>query len=503
MTAFHEHSSRFRRGNALLLVSGLLVMLTLIAAAYLSRSRTQRVTAAAVHETAADGTRANLVAQQLAADVAQHLFLRPVDPNSAGAGIVGGNSAAARKPSSPHEMRYGVEGASTFVGGNGRGDMLADALAPANPLAITTTPSARGDGWPDGYNFAPYAVVPWTNWPDHFRPVDLDAGGDPSTGRFFPFLQLLNLSLGTPAEITASSVASNPLGNPGFGDTRWLRSSEPVRMTQWTLKANGAPTPVPDGAFFSHWPHLSFPATANNGWRVVPDIGDIEGHARAFGETNGTKYVNPSNINFLGGALSNDMSSDRDGLGTPYEQWLPQLRPTPIPTATGAQPLDNDQTFVGNFASRRNGWFQRAGYLNTMNRGTQASMLPNLFKLDDPLGVGRSVEPAADPVPASDEYVENSPRNIVARTFADADGDGWTDSFWFLVPAGQEKNVRTVVGVSIVDNAGMVDLNVATRADRHTTIGFTPADLALVTSEPEGADMGSIEACVPRFMVFR
>ena len=129
----------FRRGNALLLVSGLLVMLTLIAAAYLSRTRTQRLVASAMHDNIGDSTRANLVAQQLASDVTQHLFLHPIDANSDGAGIFGGNSAAARKDPSPYEARYGVEGSSTFVGGNGRGDMLSDGLNPLTPLAITTT----------------------------------------------------------------------------------------------------------------------------------------------------------------------------------------------------------------------------------------------------------------------------------------------------------------------------------------------------------------------------
>ncbi len=460
-----------RRGNALLLVSGLLVMLTLIAAAYLSRTRTQRVVASAIHDNITDSTRANLIGQQLANDVTQHLFLHPIDANSDGAGIFGGNSAAARKDPSPYDARYGVEGSSTYVGGNGRGDMLRDAVNPLAPLAIQTVSGNSGDGWPDGFNFAPYSVMPWTNWPDHLNPVDLDASGaNPSNNRFAPY-QSDPAGLGF---VTGGSVANNPMGNPGFGDTRWLRSSEPVRMSQWRLSNANAAAPmpmVPDGAFFSHWAHLSFPATANNGWRLVTDISNIEANV-----------------------LAGNMSSQRDGLGVPYEQWLPQRRPAPIALASATtKPTDADATFASNFINRRNGWFQRSAYLTTMQTGNPSSMLPNLFKLDDPLGIGRSVDPSADPVPASDEFIDGSPRNVVSRTFADADGDGWTDSYWFLVPAGQEKNVRTVVGVSIVDNAGMVDVNVATRFDRHTTTGFTPADLALVTSEPEGSDVGRDE----------
>lgn len=47
--------------------------------------------------------------------------------------------------------------------------------------------------------------------------------------------------------------------------------------------------------------------------------------------------------------------------------------------------------------------------------------------------------------------------------------------------------MRTIVGVSVIDNSAMVDVNVATRADRRTSVGFTPADIALVTSEPEAS----------------
>jgi len=500
------HLSRGRKGNALLLVSGLLVMLTLIAAAYLSRSRAQRTTAAAIHDTVGDSSRASMIAQQLASDVSQHLFLRPVDPNSVGSGIFGGNSAAARKNPSPYDARYGVEAASTFIGANGRGDMLADSVSPTDPLRVAGAASGEGDGWPDGYNFAPYSVIPWTNWPDHVQPVDLDAGGNPSANRFFPIQPLPDAF---PSFATPGTLANNPIGNPGFGDTRWLRSTEPVRMTEWRLLpgANTTPLPtVPDGAFFSHWQHLSFPATANNGWRVVPDVSDIEGHTMAFGETALGKFAPGTTITtgtFVGGAMTGDMSTDRDGLGTPYEQWSAYRRPTPLATigltATSNDPSNSSVAkWVSDFAARRNLWFSRTEYLRTMGSGTAlvqagngSRMLPNLFKLDDPLGLGRAVNPTATPVPPSDEYIENSPRNIVSRTFADADGDGWTDSFWFLAPVGQEKNVRTVVGVSIVDNAGMVDVNVATRADRHTTVGFTPADVALVTSEPEGAYIGS------------
>ena len=67
---------------------------------------------------------------------------------------------------------------------------------------------------------------------------------------------------------------------------------------------------------------------------------------------------------------------------------------------------------------------------------------------------------------------------MVERTLTDTDGDGWTDSFWYLLPGTTEDGVRQVASVSIVDNASRVDVNVATRFDRWSTAGQTPADIA-------------------------
>ena len=33
------------------------------------------------------------------------------------------------------------------------------------------------------------------------------------------------------------------------------------------------------------------------------------------------------------------------------------------------------------------------------------------------------------------------PRNLVGRTLADADGDGWTDSFWFVSPSSSDRKI--------------------------------------------------------------
>ncbi|MCH2153486.1 MAG: hypothetical protein MK089_09130 [Phycisphaerales bacterium] len=77
----------------------------------------------------------------------------------------------------------------------------------------------------------------------------------------------------------------------------------------------------------------------------------------------------------------------------------------------------------------------------------------------------------------------------------DSDGDGFTDSFWWLSPHTAPGGLMQVVGVSITDNAARLNANVATRFIRsdvvdegntgyeqiaESTRGWTPADLALI-----------------------
>ena len=460
----NDPSSSFRRGNALVLVSAMLVLLTLIAAAYLSRTRTQRITAAAIQETAGESRRAETIGKQLATEIAQHLFVRPIDPVGA-ADYLGGDSAGNRLPAPPEAVRYGIESAPPRQGSASPADRQQNAVSPA--LAGNREPGSPqrivggADGFPDGYNFAPYAVIPWTNWPDLRFPTPTPAGGATSNAELW-WVQ----SVPTQNAMTGN-IYGNPPGNPGFGDTRWLRSSEPVRAVDLGQPGQRNYAATPGGWFFSHWPHLSWIAAPWNGYRLVTDLADIEGSLRQGG-----------------------LGDNNDGFGTPYEQWLPDITPTAIPVTAG-EPTDEDPAWVSEFIRRRDLWFTRDGYRTTIGNSVtnrpqaRGRTLPNFIKMDDPLGIGRADDPDAEPVPPSDEYVDGTPRNIVARTFADADGDGWTDSFWFLAPVGKERNVRTVVGVSVVDNAGMLDLNVATRFDRRTTIGFTPSDLAVVTAQPE------------------
>ena len=458
-----------RKGNALILVSAMLVLLTLLAAAYLSRTRTQRLNAAALQDRFAMGRNSETISKQLANEIAMHLFVKPIDPNSARR-VLGGDSAGNRLPPSPESVRYGVESAAPRSdGAPAVGDLILnqytpDVLSNREPGDPRST-VFKSDGWPDGFNFAPYEVKAWTNWPDFTSPTDLT-----------------NISSGTPwvssgmqtNDTPSIGVYANPPGNPGFGDTRWLRSTEPIRARDRGTPSARVFVPVPDGAFFSHWAHLSYLPTPSNGYRLVTDIADIEG----------SLWAGP-------------MNSARDGFGTPYEQWLPHIPPTPIPVVK-TKPTDKDDAWVTEFKSRRDRWFNPEKYkeevltriaVNSGNSIPPNQILPNFIRLDDPLGIGRTHAFDAALVPVSDEYIDGTPRNIVARTFCDTDGDGFTDSFWFLAPVGKERNVRTVVGVSIIDNASMIDVNVATRADRRTTAGFTPSDIALVTAEPEHAQL--------------
>ena len=83
----------------------------------------------------------------------------------------------------------------------------------------------------------------------------------------------------------------------------------------------------------------------------------------------------------------------------------------------------------------------------------------------------------------TDEFVPETPRNIISRTLCDSDGDGFTDSFWFLAPTSADRSIRHVVGVSVVDNSALLNVNIATRFDPATTGGKTPSDLALVSRQ--------------------
>ena len=89
-------------------------------------------------------------------------------------------------------------------------------------------------------------------------------------------------------------------------------------------------------------------------------------------------------------------------------------------------------------------------------------------------------------------------RWYVERRLNDTDGDGFTDSFWWIPPLPIKDGVHHVVGVSVVDLSGKLNLNTATIFRRNedsryqndagfvlpqATAGHTPADVALVGQE--------------------
>jgi hypothetical protein len=87
----------------------------------------------------------------------------------------------------------------------------------------------------------------------------------------------------------------------------------------------------------------------------------------------------------------------------------------------------------------------------------------------------------------ADTFRRGTARWSVGRVLADADGDGYTDAFWHLVPSLTERGIRQVVAVRIIDNSAMLNFNAASRFVRadnvsylRKTRGQTPADLALI-----------------------
>ena len=427
----HPKSPVRRRGSTMILVVSMLVLLVIIAAAFVSRAQSLRVLSSAQQLTAAQTDRIGPIAHTVSDEIAQSLFVQPIDQTDRALADLqvptpSASTAVPRIIPNQFQTRFSV-----------------DQIDRMNNSTMAQVPA--GDGIIDGYNFAPFEVRPWTNWPDVYN-------------NFLPDTVV-------PLFGNIRIAESNPVGNPGFGDCRWLRSTEPVRVVY-----QGQPA-------FSHWPHLSWIPTANNGWRLVTDISDVA----KFTLTE----VAPSQrkADFF------PTIPKRWSLEIPYEQWLPSvppdpnlwvpitfgiIPPTPLPPFPNLTTPQGDAAFTfqqlafggdpGATPAPNGGWFSSA---NPQSLSTQATALPNFLRLK---WFGQKV----------DELVKDSPRNIITRTFCDTDGDGFTDSFWFLAPTSIDRSIRHVVGVSVVDNSALLNVNIATRFDQATTGGKTPSDLALV-----------------------
>ena len=439
MKPFTAHLRRpARRGNTLVLVTAILVLLVIIATAYISRAQGGRVIAAAQRTAIDREDRATVAVGVVAKEISESLFPKLVDASDPAIQLFG-SAATSSTPRLSRPEWFSI--IPDFNGDPFSVNRSVDRYS-IDPQTTWNLDTGLDYGLLAPYNVAPYETRPWTNWPDSTQ-AGVPFGEGAVNGVLYDEFGLL---LGD----------DNPVGNPGFGDTRWLRSSEPqpgyingVR----DLRENGRP--------YSHWAHLSWPATAENGWRVCFDIANVAPFSGIYNideledpRTQGFTITNTAAEAFASGLANDYMNIPGPvALQTPYEQWLTNLAPDP---ATSAQ----------NFKDRRNAWFGDPATHFQALYSTYA--MPNFFRLND-LG------------PRHHTFLPESDRNIIERTLADADGDGFTDSFWFLLPGLSEDGVRQVAAVSIVDNAGMVDLNVATRFDRVSTAGHTPADLALTS----------------------
>ncbi len=415
-----------RRGNSIVLVMGILVLLVIIATAFITRTQAGRVTSSVMVRSTLRDDNARATAEMLAQLLGEALFPRPVNDDP-------------------------VTGDPDVLN-----DLVADSNYPRlspirNPFRYGVDQDVDNDGFPDyPYNFAPYHVVPYTNLPD---PLLLDAPNWPSgPGNLHPGAGIASPFL---------AFEGNPIGNPGFGDTRWLADHEPLR---WDTNGDG----ILDA--FSHWRHMTNIAHANNGFRIVFGIQDV-----------GDNEVDPFGL----GRLIMDLS-------VPAEQWLAVL-----PEVTPGVPMFNaisGNAFLvdeADFFGRWGDWFFE--YANTY--WDPALVPPNFYDLSDLDGDGDPFDHPDGDSP-QDEFVAGSARHAVSSILADTDGDGFTDSFWYLAPTMTERGIRQIVAVRIVDNSAMLNANVATRFLRNDTDfialgpqktrGQTPADLALVGQNAGG-----------------
>lgn len=413
-----------RRANVMILVTSLLVLLVIIASAFLTRTQAGRQIAGAQQSTAARAQRVDSILDALASEVAQSVFpkwidpadprlalpVNEADPSQYGYPLVASATFPRRVSVQPSQVRFGIDPIDRQVNG-------------------TVDHDVNGDGLPDGYNFAPFHVYPWTNWPDIFA--------DP---------QVID-----PVERPIFAFESNPPGHPGFGDTRWLRSTEPMR----SFDAFGEP-------YFTHWSHLTNPCTPNNGWMLIPDIANCDAGAAWFNTVNDVH------------------SLERNGLFLPYEQWLPGIAPNAAFQVTGQTrgvgTSDGSIALANQFVQAANGWFGGTqSYLNSLGGYDGAGPMPNFLRL-------------AHFGPQREELVPGQARNLVSRRLCDTDGDGFTDSFWFMPPTSNDRSVRYVVGVSVVDNSGMLNANTARLFDRTQTAGRVPTELALMSRKDNVVD---------------
>ncbi|MFK7959434.1 MAG: hypothetical protein AB8G96_02835 [Phycisphaerales bacterium] len=417
-----------RRGNAMVLVAGLLVLLVIVVTAFLTSAQSTRELASAQKQRVTRDVSVDSIAEDIAGEIALSLFARPVF-----------------KGNLPQDQ----DANNTTNLARWRDGNRARLAAPFDAVRYGVDWDVDGIPGPDvAWNPAPYGVIPWTNWPDDLRILGYDAAEE----------QLWPRGPGAPISDPnplLTEPETNPLGDPGYGDLRWLSDAEPL---SWDLIGGVGIDGLPNS--YRMWRHMSYIARPENGWRLVRDISNVSGNVQ-------------TNLRY------------------PVEQWMTPYAPDHVlwntnPGSPGvghaAWDFDAGNPDAGPDYIRWQEWFTQYPFVYA----DPARVPHNLYRLDDPNANGVLA-------PATDSYRFGTPRWDLNRVLDDADGDGFTDSFWWLAPQTDESGIRHVVSFRIVDNSAMINANVATRfasgvginggnGALEATRGQTPADIALIGS---------------------
>src|SRR5262249_45084978 len=123
-----------RRGNTIVLITGILVLLVIIATAYITRTQAGRTTAASELRRNLREDTVRVIAESIADEIQTALFPHPMVLDNLPLGIA------------PNPLP------------------IANSNDPRFPPPQTAMRYSRDVNYP--YNSPPYSVTPWTNWPD-------------------------------------------------------------------------------------------------------------------------------------------------------------------------------------------------------------------------------------------------------------------------------------------------------------------------------------------------
>ncbi|MCH2161574.1 MAG: hypothetical protein MK085_06830, partial [Phycisphaerales bacterium] len=164
-----------RRGNTLILVTAILVLLVIIATAYISRAQGVRAISNAQRNAVGRLDRAQTAANVVASEIAGGLFPKLINENiDPGAGLSSPDPVFAPVIATTATPRYRVDNGVDALGGTQPIDRHS-----VDPYWVDTSGNGRIDSARYPYNFAPYETRPWTNWPDA-------VGTDDALAEFLP-----------------------------------------------------------------------------------------------------------------------------------------------------------------------------------------------------------------------------------------------------------------------------------------------------------------------------